>query len=251
MDLMDLFKRFGRRLVPLNPAALPVGRSWRVDVPRYLGTVKPGKTIFDVGANEGQSSIVFHEMFPGAQVHAFEPFPATFEKLRQNVVHLPRVKPYALGLSDRTGESELHVSTQESSLNSLLGQGREYVWSETAPLESKVKVRLSTLDSFCEEQKIAEIDFLKIDVQGVEHLVLKGASQMLARGAIRVIRLEVLFVQLYEGQASFHELLKTMAASNMAFCGLYDLVYQENRRLAWGDALFVQEGLLPFQAIKK
>lgn len=192
-------------------------------------------TIFDVGANEGQSSLEFIKIFPYATIYSFEPFTETYMLLKENV-DSSRVKTFNLGFADSQGSRQFHASDL-SCLNSILKQGSEWVW-QSDPLKSSVELQFDTLDSFCLKQGIEYIDILKIDVQGAEEYVLKGAVRMLNEHRIGFVKLEVLFIELYEGQATFTSLYEMMLKYNFVFFGLYDHYY-ENGRLSWCDALFI------------
>ena len=77
-----------------------------------------------------------------------------------------------------------------SGANSLYQrQGLEGGWG-LAPQSREEVVRLETLDGYCQRAELQAIDFLKIDVEGHELEVLKGAADMLAKGGIRFIQFE-------------------------------------------------------------
>ena len=57
----------------------------------------------------------------------------------------------------------------------------------------------------------------------------------------RAVKLEVIFIELYERQAKFDEIYKTLTDQNFKFLGFYDQFYDEFGRLYWGDALFIHQ----------
>jgi FkbM family methyltransferase len=195
--------------------------------------------VFDVGAHEGQSLGEFASLFPGAAIFSFEPVPATFAALSQAARGRPRSHVFNLALADAPGPRVIRCG-RHSALNSLLPPDTEYAWP-TAPLEEQLTVECDTLDAVAARHRVDVIDLLKIDVQGAEALVLAGARQWLAAGRIRSVKLEVLFLALYETQPSFATLLSVMAGHGFHFAGLYDEFYDTNGWLCWGDALFIHE----------
>lgn len=133
------------------------------------------KIVFDVGANVGDYSGEILKINPAILIHAFEPFPDSYEKLSK----LPLVANN-LGLGEKE-ETKILYQASRSAHNSF------YILdSNSVPLDVKV----STLDLYCEKQKIKHIDFLKIDVEGYEFFVLKGAQKSLRQQVIDYIQFE-------------------------------------------------------------
>ena len=218
-----------------NPLA-PYGTSLTDVLPRYLSAA-PVRTIVDIGAHEGQSLDQFAALFPDAAILSFEPVPATFERLRETARRHPRARAFNLALADTPGPRTIRCG-RHSVLNSLLAPDAEYAWP-TSPLDTQVTVDCDTLDAVATRQGLTVIDLLKIDVQGAESLVLAGARHLLAAGRIRAIKIEVLFLALYEGQPSFATLLAAMETHGFRFAGLYDEFHDAGGWLCWGDALFI------------
>lgn len=104
--------------------------------------------------------------------------------------------------------------------------------------QRQVHISITTLDAFAAEHKVGIIDLLKIDVQGYELEVLKGASLMLSSGRIRVIVLEVNFAPLYERQASFEEISTFLQSNGFHLSCLYDFAFSTRKELMWCEALF-------------
>jgi len=209
------------------------------DLRRYL--VGPTvRTILDIGANEGQSLLQFRETFPEAVIHSFEPSPEAFEILKKAAAKVPDVQIYDYGFADRSGVQDLHISLH-SCLNSILSSGKEYAWP-SAPLDGRVSARFQTLDWFLSEAGIELVDILKIDVQGAEMLVLKGARNALSSRIVRSIKLEICFLSLYEGQGTLDQIYKCLTGHGYLFTGLYDRFYEDHGRLCWCDALFIHAG---------
>ena len=135
--------------------------------------------VIDVGANVGVSVIVMSDANPGIRIHAVEPVPSTFDLLRRNVERntTGNVAAYQLAISDREGEVAFHDSGN-SSANHIVNEA--HIASEHfANLGSPV--RSTTLDAFVRENGIAQVDFVKIDVEGFEIDVLNGMTDTIAR----------------------------------------------------------------------
>jgi FkbM family methyltransferase len=216
--------------------APPFGVSLAADLVRYLAAA-PVRTVVDVGAHEGESLEEFVALFPDAQVFSFEPLPASFRRAAERARHHDRAHAFQLALCEAPG-TRIFRSGRHACLSSLLAADVGYAWP-SSPLDIEQPVECDTLDRVAARLGIAGIDLLKIDVQGAEHLVLEGARTLLAGERIQAVRMEVLFLALYEGQAPFGALLETMRVHGFDFCGLYDCFHDARGWLCWGDALFV------------
>ncbi|MBV9958418.1 MAG: FkbM family methyltransferase [Acidobacteria bacterium] len=192
-------------------------------------------TIFDVGAHGGQTALRYRELFPAAQIYSFEPFAASFAELCANFAADPSLKPMQLAISDQSGYKPFHVN-RSSYTNSLLSSvEREGLYETLTTLE----VPVMRIDDFCAQEGVNEIQILKMDIQGGELMALEGAAQMLSRTSIRLIYSEILFTHLYEGQAMFFQLCDCLSRYDYRLFDMYNLSYQANGQLAWGDAIFI------------
>ena len=201
---------------------------------------EPVRIIVDAGANVGDSVAVYRAHFPGTTIVAFEPFPAVYEQLAARYASAPEVRPQRMGLSDSSGPRPFYAN-DVAVTNSLLpidDAGREWEMTGVPATRPSLEVPTTTLDQFCADERMATLDILKLDIQGGEGMALRGASALLHRKAIRLIYTEVLFAQLYAGQASFYDLVAQLAAHDYQLFGLYNLV-QGEQGLGWGDAIFL------------
>lgn len=144
--------------------------------------------LFDVGANKGKYSTLLKKLFQEkATIHAFEPSSTTFGMLKENFGNQDQVFLYQKALGESAAQLTLFYPEIGSGLASLYDRNLDHFGIETKDVE---QVEVMTLDSFCHEKEITEIDFLKLDVEGHELAVLKGANQMLEAGMINAIQFE-------------------------------------------------------------
>jgi FkbM family methyltransferase len=141
------------------------------------------ETIFDVGANEGTWSLLAASKFPQATIHAFELSPPVAAKLLDNVAAEPRIVANARGMSDANKEIEFFYTPDWNTLSSGVA-----VTGNTAI--EKMRGQVIRGADYCREKNIPRIDFLKMDVEGMEDSVLRGFGELLERQAIRVIQFE-------------------------------------------------------------
>jgi len=153
---------------------------------KLLGQID-NKTVFDVGANVGDWTAIALSYFPNAKVHSFELSEKTFKTLSLRHRNDERVCLNNVGLSDTVGEFEYKDYGVNSGVNTLIGDADFH----DRHIEPEIKTaKIKTGNSYCQLNDINEIDFLKIDVEGAEHLVLRGFSELLEKGKIKVIQFE-------------------------------------------------------------
>ena len=196
---------------------------------------RPPEVVFDVGANHGQSAISLHELFPEARIFSFEPASRTFAALQKNVERIPLITPVRAAVGSREGTSQLNVTG--ASVNSSLLEYHKPTGGDKVCEREEVPVR--TVAGICGERGLDHIDLLKIDTQGFDLEVLRGAEKLFAGHRIRAVLAEVLFVQMYDNQAWFQDICAHMAGAGLQFCGLYGVQRESDFFMHWADALFI------------
>ena len=140
---------------------------------------------------------------------------------------------------DRAGEIELEINEFDAT-TSMLRTRREMAELGELNVQLKAKVRCKTarLDDLVSPATFPKIDLLKLDVQGAEHLVIKGAPETLRR--TRMIWTEVSFVRLYEGSSLFHEIHAQLRESGFALAELEQGFRSPSGEVLQADALFIR-----------
>lgn len=143
--------------------------------------------LIDVGAHCGEYTNEFLDRFHQGRALCFEPVEKHFMLLRTAVRTPDRVKFFQMAISNFEGESVIFRDKPISGLASLSRRNLEH-FSISMDIEEQVPV--TTLDTFAVSHRIHHVDLLKLDVEGHELNVLKGASGLLASGKIGVIQFE-------------------------------------------------------------
>jgi FkbM family methyltransferase len=196
--------------------------------------------IFDIGAHHGETALGYSAHFPSASIYSFEPSTDSYQVLAAAVAH-NNIHPFRLALSDQVGKACLYVS-QQNAANSLL-QPITHSGQLIEPASAPQMVETTTLDQFCAQQNIQHIDILKMDVQGAELSVLRGAARMLESQKIDVIYTEISFVSFYHQQAQFVDVMAALAPYHFTLYDLYEPVYENTGQLAYVNAIFISEAL--------
>lgn len=238
--------------------ALPrAGKLWRVaTVPAYWWGLRHGvaaaveheaaaldhdyRTVVDVGANRGQFLLVAARRFPRAKLVAFEPLPAARQVLRRAVPRWRPVRLFDLALSDSAGTATFHVSRADDS-SSLLPIAAAQVTTFPGTDEvDQVPVRTARLDEVLTPADVEPPVLLKIDAQGGELAVLKGAAGLL--GAFDTILVECSFVELYEGQPTADTVLRFLHAHGFALHSVGAVTTAAGGRPVQADLVFERSG---------
>jgi FkbM family methyltransferase len=146
----------------------------------FLRSIKPGDIVFDVGANIGEFTILLsHAVGSTGKVYAFEPVPRTFEILSRNVNRsriANRVILNRCAVSDHLGHATIHMPASDHTEASLTDHSFAS-WSSKSV--TSFECALETLDNYTATHSIQRVDFVKIDVEGAEMLVLNGMQNIL------------------------------------------------------------------------
>lgn len=187
------------------------------------------RTVFDVGANVGQSVETYLAEFPDATIHSFEPVPNTYAQLSNRFGGNPRVKLHQLAFGAEAGE--LRMTVPEG-------------YSDTAFIsdDGDIAVPVRTLDSFWTDR----INMLKIDTEGHDLKVLEGGKGLLAQQLIDVIQVEVGMSPRHHLHVRFEDMKAFMEANGMELFSIIDQApnfvpgapYMQR-----ADAVFISEAL--------
>jgi FkbM family methyltransferase len=199
------------------------------------------RTIFDVGANAGQFAKSIRRLIPNAHLYCFEPTESAFEALAKWASTTPDVHAERLALGEQSGVVAMNVHTGHSTSSSLLETTRHChdLYPITAQ-QATLHVQMERLDSFVARlpsEPSAEI-LIKLDVQGYETNVLRGAPKTLERTKACIV--EVSVDELYEGQSRFEEIVSLMSAAGLSFAGNFDQLYDRDGHVVSMDCFFLR-----------
>jgi len=172
-------------------------------------SLRDAMTVLDVGANFGVLATLMGEFAPKAKVYAFEPHPQTFAALKRNVA--------ANRLADRVRCIQSAVGTAVGTV-SFLDTGAPATNRIASPGDHTFEVVLTTIDAFRREHDLTSVDFLKIDVEGAELDVLRGAHASFEKKLIRRGMIEICPGNLKQFGTSVAELQAFFAAHSYDLC---------------------------------
>ena len=162
------------------------------------------KHLIDVGANKGQFALAAYRSVDGITIDCFEPLSGPAERLEKWAKRTSsNIRLHRVALSDRSSLSEFMVTSREDS-SSLFRPTEDAKELSDVQLVSQIQVQCERLDSIITVDDVEMSTMLKIDVQGNELNVLKGATAIIRY--IKYIYIEVSFMELYENQPLFGDI---------------------------------------------
>jgi len=158
------------------------GEYWLLD--RVVTSASAGGALIDVGANVGEWTVralsAMGSRRDRFRIHAFEPCAETFALLRNRLACEKAVHLHAMAVSSSNGDAQFFSGGAGLGTNSL----------DPISGSASTRVPLTTLDSFVTGVGLDQVLLLKIDVEGFDLGVIRGASNLLARGHVDVVQFE-------------------------------------------------------------
>ena len=205
------------------------------DVADIVTVLPRPRVVLDVGANVGQSATRFRAAFPDARIVSFEPVERLFAHLQEKTAALS-IESHQVALGSESGVAEIFI-TKSPFANSLAKpqQADEVVTTE--------KVQVVTLDDFAAEFLVDDgIDLLKIDAEGFDLEVLRGAQQLLSSGRILFVLVETGFHPGDDRHPLFDEIRDFLAPYDFRLSGIYDQTHEwaGEHSMQFANVMFVR-----------
>lgn len=229
-----IVKRKPRVKIKVHKDAVSDGTSMAlyVDLMERFCTYKP-KNIFEIGANYAQDAEFLRQSFelPSQNVYVFEPHPQIFAQIKK----MYQFNAYELAVSNENGRAKFNAidilnneyknSGISSLKNGLTTNKKNFI---------DVDVEMIRMDDFIQKHKIQNIDFLKIDVEGVNYEVLEGFGSELTK--VKVIQTEGEYKQYWEGQKLYSDMDKLLTKNG--FLLVHFMLSNDGIQ---SDSLWIQE----------
>lgn len=174
--------------------------------------LRPGDTFIDIGANMGiYALLAAKKVATTGQVHAFEPSPREWKRLQENIAlnHLQQIRANPCAVSNQLGTLTLKIASDKHAGHNTLASRLPY----GGPTLGLQPVPVTTLDHYCQENKLTQVDLIKIDVEGAEAFVLAGARETLKRFRPHLI------IEVLDGALACHGVVASEIESMLRDCG--------------------------------
>lgn len=198
-----------------------------MNISDYITTETP--VIIEAGAAMGEDTVNFSNLFPKGKIYSFEPSPSAYSHTYQLIKDRSNVDLYNNALGEKTGEVlKMNISDRFGETwgsSSILAPKEHLSCHKDITFKDTVDVKIVNLDDFILKKKIKCVDFLWLDLQGYEPLVLKSSPELLK--ITKYIYTEVNLIELYEGVMLYPAYKEMMESKG------YSAILEE---LPWKDA---------------
>jgi FkbM family methyltransferase len=175
-------KTFLKNLLKLSPIPLSKNHLYDQQTKKIMKQIlSTDSNCIDVGCHKGEVLDWILKLAPNGHHFGFEPIPDLFVALASKYKNRPNCSILEIALSDHQGRTSFNFVTSNPSYSGILK--RKY--DRVDEVDTLIEVQLNTLDTIIDEQ--TPIKLIKIDVEGAEYLVLKGAQNLLQRDRPYVI----------------------------------------------------------------
>ena len=193
-------------------------------------------TIIDVGANSGQFTKVATHLYSQAQIHTFEPLPDLYSIIEKKFSSNPNINTYKIALGNEDG-TILFNKNKFGHTSSILEINEENIhFTRKDNVLEQIRVQIKKLDSIALFTDKTHLSLLKLDVQGYELEVLKGADQTLK--AIDYIIIEANLEELYSSQPSFTVMNNYLQMKGFELMGMLDFNLGNKNKYIEVDLLY-------------
>lgn len=240
-----MIKRLVKHFIPLRRRnAIRLALNWHPAELRSrwpelaMFNLSRGDIVIDVGANVGDFTecVLAHQ--PWAIIHAFEPVPQAFEVLRGKFQDYTGIYCQNAALGSRQEQKQINVSRFVEA-SSFLENGRllkNRVYGIDFTIEESLPVAVETVTSYSRLHSLSRIKLLKLDVQGYELEVLKGAETVL--DTIEFIYAEAQFQELYQHGPLFQDLFSFLNQRQFELVRMTSFRADNEGRLMECDMIF-------------
>lgn len=196
-------------------------------------------SIVDVGANKGQFAVFARHTFPAAQIISFEPLENPARLFQSIFESDPKTRLVRAAIGTERGTLSINVAAKDDS-SSPLGVSELQARTFGTRIVDTVEVPCGPLSDYLQECDLGVSNLLKIDTQGFELHVLRGAENLLGR--FSMIYCELSFVELYNGQALASQVISFLHGHGFNIAGVYNISSGQKTQQLQADVLFVREG---------
>jgi FkbM family methyltransferase len=195
------------------------------------------RSVLDVGANAGQFTVAAAKLLAPQTIHSFEPLSSSYQALLANTARLQGVTTHQIALGSVDGQADITVNRFPHS-SSLLPLGARHAQAFPEAMEQRTeRVEVRRLDSVVAASELARPCLLKLDVQGFEKEVLKGARESLR--SVDYVIAELSFRELYVGEPLFDDMCAFLKDNGFSFLRPLDFLRDpRNGEILQMDALF-------------
>ncbi len=218
-----IYRKFGR-----------TPRKGVIDKSVLINFLPKNPIIIEAGAHLGYDTIELAKIFPKGHIFAFEPVTDIFSQLVENTKLYPNITCQQFALGSNNGSCTIFISDGESDASSSLLLPKEHLdFHPNVTFNNTEIVALTTIDSWVSKMGLNHIDFLWLDLQGMELSVLRASPKVLEN--VKAIYTEVCFRPFYENAGLYPDLKKFLRNAGFKVSKAFHVWRDE------GNVLFIKK----------
>lgn len=196
-------------------------------------------TFFDVGSNKGQFTLLLKILNVTQNIYSFDPLTSSKVSFSYIYRYFKNIKFYSFAISNKCTFQKLFIPKDDDSSSLLRISSYQNEFFSTGNIVNDQDVKVITLKHWFDSNKIKTFNngFLKIDVQGSEINVLKGAENFLEK--FKYIYIELSFKKFYDSQILGWDIIRFLSYKNFKFIRIENCIY-DDLILIQADFLFVR-----------
>lgn len=207
-----------------------------IEVDEVVQYLPSNPVILEAGAFNGADTTQFAQRWPSSVIYSFEPVPELYDEAKQRTAQLPGVRLFPLALSGQRGSVAMHVAHTAPGINrassSLLARANIPVETAGRTYTHDIEVQAVTIADWAEAEGVDRIDFMWLDMEGMELPVLRAAGPLLA--TVKAVCMEVGREDFYVGAPPYEEIISWMKSQGFR-------VAIDRVTLWFGNILFVRD----------
>ena len=198
--------------------------------------------ILDVGGADGVTAIKFHDEFKNSMIYVFEPIEDNIKVLRKNILPFDRIKLFPIALGSEKKQSHINITKRITS-SSLLNINTtdfkdDYMSSQLVP-ETIETINVDVIDNLVLPNQ--HVSIIKLDVQGYELEVLKGAVNTLKNTDLVMVELQN--HSMYSNAPMYYDIDIFLRDNGFVLLQNIPSLREKHKQLEW-DAIYINKGLM-------
>ena len=195
--------------------------------------------IIDIGANTGQTIDRFQRIFSNCEIYSIEPSLNAFSKLNRDYKEKKNISLFNFAIGDKKKNKVFYdyndnILSSFNKLNKKNSLNNKY---------KKNKVKVLSLDEFCKQYKISNVNILKIDTQGNEINILRSGIKSLRSQKFDLIELEIILGNYYNNFTNFFSLEEFLIKNNYRLLALDRRLNFFNDKRMYCNAIYIKKSL--------
>ena len=225
-----------------KPVVPPTGEQLGSHLTRLFAQLQIN-CVLDVGASRGQFGQLLRQIRYEGHIISFEPSPTDYSVLKQNALADPLWKTHQLALGEETGHLTMNIFN-DTVFNSFM-EPTDYILEHGCKVENRMQVEVKRLDDIFDNLVNSLSNpriFLKLDTQGYDQTVLRGANKSIQK--MLALQTEIAVHPLYKDVPNYLEAMRQLNTLGFDLTGLFPIARDTHLRVVEFDCVMVRSSAI-------